>query len=226
LGVDSEGVVTPRLKAVIFDFDGTLARTMEDNFRAWESALGDYRIRIKPEDYYPLEGLSVYELPKRLFSLYQAESPEAQEVVKLKERYYLENHRFEFYPGVETLLKSLRAKKIPMAIVTAGLLDRLDRSVPAGFLRQFQVIVTGDQTKEGKPSPAPYLRGVEQFGLSASDCFAIENAPLGIQSAKGAGLYCIAVCSTLERHHLGEADEVVNRFEDLKTTQAIQELLK
>jgi beta-phosphoglucomutase len=221
-----ERTKSPKARAVIFDFDGTLAQTMEDNYRAWKAVLSEYDLALQPQDYYLLEGVSVHELPKRLFAARPLTAAETETVVQKKERHYLENHRFAFYPGVEELVALLKSKKTRLGIVTAGLLERLKRSVPAGFLEKFDALVTAAETSEGKPSPGPYLKGAEKLGVAPQDCIVIENAPLGIQSAKRAGAYCIALCTTLDRKYLGEADEVVDTFKDLPHTWRIKQLLE
>ena len=48
------------------------------------------------------------------------------------------------------------------------------------------------------------------------DCIAIENAPLGIQSARRANIYCIGVCSTVNRNELAEADENGHPFSPIE----------
>ena len=199
---------------------------MEDNFKAWKAVVAEYGLDLKPEDYYPLEGLSVRELPKRFFEKYHVPVPDEKEVVRKKEKHYLENHRFSFYPGVEELIKTLRSKGIPIGLVTSGFLNRLTQTAPAGFLEQFDAVVTGDETKEGKPSPVPYLRGAQKLKVKAKECIAVENAPLGIQSAKRAGAYCIAVCSTVDKKYLREADEICDSLQDIKKTSRIKELLE
>jgi len=198
---------------------------MEDNFEGWRAVLREYGIDLKPEDYYPLEGLSVYELPERLFGRYRKKPPAAKTLVEKKEAHYLKNHRFSFYPGAEVLIDLLCSREIPLAIVTTALRSRLDHSVPRGFLAKFRGIVTGEDTSEGKPSPAPYLKGAEKLGFRPQECLVVENAPLGIESAKRAGAYCIAVCHTLSREYLGQADEVVASLEDLARLSKVKELL-
>ena len=49
-------------RAVIFDFDGTLAKSMEDNYRAWKAAVSEHGAELLAEDYYLLEGTRVKEL--------------------------------------------------------------------------------------------------------------------------------------------------------------------
>ena len=215
-----------RYKAVLFDLDGTLAMTMEDHFKAWQAALLAYGVEIKLEDYYPLEGLRLHELAKRFSEAYHLEAPDEREIVKRKERHYLDNHQFTLYPGVEELITLLRSKNIPIAMVTAGLTNRVKNSVPPKFLEKFDSIVTGDGTEEGKPSPVPYLRAAEKLSVAPDECIAVENAPLGIESAKNAGAYCVAICSTLDKSYLEKADEVLGSFEYLKDSEAIKQLIE
>ncbi len=200
--------------------------TMEDNFKAWQSAMSEYGIKIKPEDYYPLEGAKVNEVAGKIFAQYGIQGVKEEEVVKKKEKHYLENYHFQFYPGVETLIERLRSRHVPLALVTAGLRSRLDHSVPKTFLQQFDVMITGDETKQGKPSPEPYRKAMEKLHLKPENCVVVENAPLGIQSAKRAGAYCIALCTTLSNGYLNEADEVLDSFEDLQNSDNIKKFLQ
>lgn len=214
-----------KTRAILFDFDGVLAKTMEDNFKAWKAALKDYGVDIQPEDYYPMEGLNVGEIPARLFGRYGREVADVSEVVRKKEAYYLKSHHFELYPGVTELLDELRGRKVRMAVVTAGLRDRLEASCPAGFLDKFDAVVTGNELAEGKPSPVPYLHAAAKLNLSPGECIVVENAPLGIESAKRAGIYCIALSTTLEQKYLADADEILGSFKDLRRSSRILELL-
>ncbi len=198
---------------------------MENHFNSWHRAMLEYGVSIKPNDYYLLEGLRVFELPKRFFEMYQTKPVDEPQILRNKEQYYLEEHRFALYPGVQELIDLLRSKRIPIGVVTAGLSERLKHSTPAGFLGTFNAVVTGDDTSEGKPSPAPYLKAAEKLNVKPEACVVVENAPLGIQAAKRAGSYCIAICSTLTKEHLKEADEVVDSFACLKDSQKIKQLL-
>jgi len=56
---------------------------------------------------------------------------------------------------------------------------------------------------------------LEDLKLKSNECVVIENAPLGIKSAKSAGIYCIAIASTLDKSYLNEADESVTEFKEL-----------
>jgi beta-phosphoglucomutase len=211
----------------VFDFDGPLADTMGDHFRAWQAVMADYSIRLVAEDYYPLEGVRVADLPRRFFEKYGQPPRDEALILRKKEQRYLAHHRFAFYPGVEGFIRQLRERGVPMAVVTAGLSERLKRSVPSGFLEQFTAMVTGEDTTEGKPSPQPYLRIAQKLGVRPEECIVVENAPIGIEAAKRARAYCIALCTTVPRGLLEQtqADEVVESFEDLQHVPLIKQLL-
>ncbi len=213
------------VKGVLFDFDGTLADTMGGHYLAWRAALGEYGISIEAGDYYPLEGTGLHEVARTFIKDLPWNEKTIDELVQKKKRYYVERQAVTFFPGVESFVSELHDLKIPMAIVTAGHLDQLQLSVPSCFLSHFSALVTGDLVSRGKPDPEPYLRGAESLGLTPQECIAIENAPLGIQSASRANTYCIGVCSTVDRNELAEADEIVDRFEDLRSSVVIQKLL-
>ena len=217
--------LTAALKGILFDFDGTLADTMEGHYLAWKSALGEHGIPIEADDYYPMEGAGLREVAREFTKGLDWTEAAIDELVRKKKKYYVERQSITFFPGVELLISELKGRKVPMAIVTAGHLDQLRLSVPQRFLEQFDALITGDQFVRGKPDPEPYLRGAEKLGLSPADCIAIENSPLGVQAARRANIYCIAICSTIGRNGLLEADEILERFVDVRNSVAIGKML-
>jgi len=217
--------LTAALKGILFDFDGTLADTMEEHYLAWKSALGEHGIPIEADDYYPMEGAGLREVAREFTKGLDWTEAAIDELVQKKKKYYVERQSITFFPGVELLISELKDRKVPMAIVTAGHLDQLRLSVPQRFLEQFDALITGDQFVRGKPDPEPYLRGAEKLGLTPADCIAIENSPLGVQAARRANIYCIAICSTVGRVCLAEADEILERFVDVRNSVAIGKML-
>lgn len=227
-GSDRPGKANPltaALKGILFDFDGTLADTMAGHYLAWKSALGEYGIPIEMEDYYPLEGAGLHEVARKFAKGPTWTEATIDELVQKKKKYYVGRQPVAFFPGVESLVSELKDRKVPMAIVTAGHLDQLRLSVPRHFLEQFDALITGDMLGRGKPDPEPYLRGAAKLGLSPDECVAVENSPLGVRSAHRAKTYCIAICSTVGRSDLAEADEILERFENLRSSIKFGQIL-
>ncbi len=201
-------------KAVLFDFDGVLADTMEDNFQAWKKTFLDYGFEIKKEDYFLLEGKRITEVAEDLSAKYHLDI-NLQELADRKSQYYFQDNRFSFYTGVEELISELRKRNKLLALVSASPRKKLENTLSQEFLRQFQAVISGEDTEKGKPSQEPYLAALRKLNLSPEDCIVVENAPLGIRSAKAAGLYCIALTTTLNEYYLKEADMIVKSHAEL-----------
>lgn len=214
------------MRAILFDFDGVLACTMEDNYRAWQYVLHGVGADIGREEYFLLEGMKLAEVARTLCKKHGVVRTDYDRIARNKEAYYLEHHAFEFYAGVERFIADLVVAGVPIAIVSAGLHNRLAQSVPTGFLNQFTAVITGEKTVRNKPFPDPYLKAAEEIGVPIGECVVIENAPLGIRSAKTAGAVCVAISSTLEPSMLSDADVVIARFEDLPNIPVMHEIMR
>lgn len=212
---------------VLFDFDGVLAKSVDDHARAWVRALADFGLEIRPEDWYPLEGMKVEEIAKTLWSIAGGDLAKCnpKKIFVKKTEHFTGEHKFLAYPGVEELILRLEAKRIPIAIVTSSIRQSLEATVPRDFLNLFDALISGDMVKRGKPFPDPYLAGAKILGLSPKECIAVENAPFGIDSAKTAGCFCIAVCSTNKEDVLKKADLVLPSFNHLLEAEVIKDLV-
>ena len=101
-----------------------------------------------------------YNLPMKLVS----------ELMIIKSDYYKKHLKVHFYDGFFELLEYLKSQKIERAVVTGG-----DRSRIIPFAEEyldgyFKGYVCSDDVKETKPSPEPYLKGLEILGLNAFKC--------------------------------------------------------
>lgn len=173
-----------------------------------------------------MEGMGLHEVAESFSRAHKLSDEQLKGLMQRKKDHYLKTYRLEFYPGVESLIAELRQKRIPIGIVTGSHRDQLQESVPAAFLAQFDVLVTGEEFRQGKPNPEPYLVGAKKLGLKPQECIAIENAPLGVQSAVRAQTYCIAVCSTVSAEQLAGAQEIIPSFMDLRRSKAITNILE
>ena len=205
-----------KYKAIFFDFDGVIGETMEDNYEAWQHAFSKYRISIDKDEYFLLEGMNTKGIAKYFFDRDVSDSQTITEIVNLKEKYYLENNRFRFYDGVETLIPEFKRRGYSTGLVSGASNSRLSKIVNHTFLKNMDVIITGDKVINCKPHPEPYLNAAKALSVSPLECVAVENAPVGIESAKSAGMYCIAICSTLERRYLEKANMIIDKFADLE----------
>jgi beta-phosphoglucomutase-like phosphatase (HAD superfamily) len=106
------------------------------------------------------------------------------------------------------LLNKVKADHLLRILVTGSgqksLLTKLSQHFPDQFSQN--KMVTAFDVTIGKPHPEPYLQGLKKAGVLANNAIVVENAPLGVQSAKAAGLFTIAVnTGKLQDHHLLDA---------------------
>ena len=197
-------------RGVLFDFDGVIADTMQANLRAWQRAFQDFEAHIRSEDYLPLEGMSPGDVASTLVEMHGLDRSIAEKTPALKEQYFLGGEASPLFPGVVDILSRLRGEGKALALVTGSSRVRLESTLQSDVLAMLDACVTAECTPRGKPAPDPFLSAAHQLGLVPSDCVVVENAPLGILSAKRAGMRCIAVCSTMGPESLRDADFIAS----------------
>ena len=202
-------------KAVIFDFDGVIADTMTDNCVSWQSALAQQDILIEPLEYYLLEGMGRFQIADFFIEKYGLDVSLRQVIASAKEEKYAEINNFRIYNEIELILKYLRAKSIKIGLVTGASRSRIKTCLNEVFLDYFDYTVTADDVINSKPDPEPYLKALAKLDIIAEETIVVENAQLGIRSAKAAACTCYAIETTLDKSYLSESDEIFKNHSDL-----------
>lgn len=116
-------------------------------------------------------------------------------------------------PGAIELVESV-AEVLPIGLATGSRRSDVDAALSVlaeGRLTGiFNVIVTSGDVDKPKPDPATYSRAVEELDVAASACFAIEDSPNGMTSARGAGLRVIGISAIHSEDKLSEAERVLS----------------
>ncbi len=187
------------LKAVIFDMDGVLYDSMPAHDRSWQQTMDEISLRHLPYEFYLQEGRIGKSTIDAVFqrNLHRdATDEEIKNIYARKTELFQQYNSGEILPGAAEVLEFVQANGLkPMLVTGSGqpsLLGRLDTHFPGVFTPQ--TMVTAFDVKHGKPDPEPYLMGLQKGGnLQPNQAIVIENAPLGIESAVGAGIFTIAV---------------------------------
>jgi beta-phosphoglucomutase len=203
-------------KGVLFDLDGVILKSMEQHLEAWQHAFNRMGIRIRKEDFYQLEGRGVRSVVDELARMYDLDQDLKPKIIETKMAYYNRIYKPEFYQGLFELLKWLKEKKIKTAIITGATRERVDDLISNHLNGFFEASVTSDDVENTKPFPEPYLKGAALLGLQPAQCLVIENAPLGIRSAKAAGMTVIAVRTTMGDEYLRLADYIADNMVEVK----------
>lgn len=180
----------PHYKAIIFDIDGTLTftnRLIFDSFNhITEKYLGK---RLSDEEIIALFGPTEDVILKQMFP------DKYEEVRKDYYEYYNHNHDIaQLYKGMKELLLDLKKEDIILGIFTGK--GRTSSLITLNFLgirELFDMIVTGDDVKNHKPSPEGILKFVGTFHLNPAEVLMVGDAPSDIIAAKEAGVEIASV---------------------------------
>jgi beta-phosphoglucomutase-like phosphatase (HAD superfamily) len=85
-----------------------------------------------------------------------------------------------------------------------------------GLRSFFRDIVSAEDVSHGKPDPEVFLRAAEKIGMAPERCVVFEDAHVGIEAARRAGMRVIAVATTNPIEELGKADRAVKRLDELE----------
>jgi HAD superfamily hydrolase (TIGR01509 family) len=108
---------------------------------------------------------------------------------------------------------------VPLAVATSA--PRADAEVlltEIGVRAAFEVVVTVEDVRWGKPNPEVYLRAAEGLGVSANTCLVFEDAVVGVHAARNAGMRVIGVTSTYAARELlaAGAERAIADFEGFR----------
>jgi HAD superfamily hydrolase (TIGR01509 family) len=98
--------------------------------------------------------------------------------------------RVPVMPGAPELVESLRGR-VKLAVASNSVRRYVEGSIAP--LGPFDVVVAGDEVDHPKPAPDVYLRSAERLGLEPAACVAVEDSPVGIASARAAGMRVVAI---------------------------------
>ncbi|HNV45577.1 MAG TPA: HAD family phosphatase [Spirochaetota bacterium] len=209
-----------RCRAVLFDMDGVIVDSMPYHADAWMGAIRECcGLELSREDIFRREGMPGITSIIDILSEKNAPIPDEAELVRIREAKLriFEHAVVRVFPGVADILAMLAKRNIARGLVTGSMRRSVRHLLPPTLRTAFQAIVTGDDIRNGKPHPEPYLSCLARLGVDAAQAIAVENAPMGIRSARGAGLACVAIRTTLDETHLSEADAIVPDHDALRT---------
>jgi HAD superfamily hydrolase (TIGR01509 family) len=128
--------------------------------------------------------------------------------------------------GVVPFLKQLMNAGIRRAIASSTALDLVQLIISKALIgRYFEVVISSDAVKEGKPAPDIFLCAASELGCAPSECVVVEDSPHGIRGAKRAGMKTVGFANQLSSNlDLSEADMVITDFATASVVK-IMELL-
>lgn len=185
--------------AVLWDMDGTLI----DSEPYWMKSEGAFakenNSSWSEQDGLSLVGMSLYDSSKIIKQKVGSDLEPEQIIQKLTDEVTAQlKQEILWRPGARELLLLLRKKKVKTALVTMSMRRMAQEVVDAIGFDCFDVVVAGDDVRQGKPHPEPYLKAAELLGVKPEDCVAFEDSLTGLRSAEAAGTKAVGIQNIVE----------------------------
>ena len=196
-----------RIEGIVFDLDGTLADTEPLHIDTWLVILNNLGLKFDESWMHQWIGLSDRLVAEHVFEHF-LKNHSVEGLQQLKQQTYRNRAITEvkLFDQVEDYLNEI-TQFVPIALATNSSQDDVSAVFQATNLqRHLKVIVTANDVSNLKPHPEPYQSASFKLGLEPSLCFALEDSPAGIHSAKSAGLFAIGVENSHPSEKLKEAN--------------------
>lgn len=212
---------------LVFDVDGILGDTeglsVTATNRMYETLYG---FTVDPEEFTPFIGTGA-----ERYCIGPAEKRgvtiDLAQAVELRHKYFLELLVTDpdiSFPGIHPLIEAAAASpEWKLGIATSSPGKKSAQTLKSSRVNTdlFDVWIHGDMISHKKPHPEIYERAARELGLAPSACVAVEDAILGVQSARSAGMKVIAVTNSFPAEALQEADIIVSSLEEVTLDTAL-----
>lgn len=203
-----------KLRAILFDHDGTLVNSEPIHYQLWCKVLDRYGISMSKEVFNSqCAGLPTIANATEIVRRYGLEIA-AEELAEEKHtitKAFLVDNAYPLMPGVVDAINEFVTQGLKLAVVTGANNHSVGATVRSyDFSRHFEFIISADDVQKSKPEPECYLLALEKLGLNPEECLAIEDTEHGLLAAVQAGIPCLALPTELSvTHNFDRADAVL-----------------
>lgn len=199
-------------RAFIFDMDGTIVDNMGFHTRSW---LEFFSRRGHAVDEASFFAASAGRTGHEIIGQFLGEGLAHDHVTTLideKEQLYREIYapHLRAAEGFGALVSAARAAGIRLAVGTAAPPSNVDFTLDGLGVRDlFATVVGAADVQRGKPEPDVFLLAAERCGADPAHCIVFEDAPLGVEAARRAGMRCVVLTTTLPAEAFSAFDNVI-----------------
>jgi HAD superfamily hydrolase (TIGR01509 family) len=204
------------LGAVLFDLDGTLIDSMPLHQRSWRLWHAELGLAFDETGFFEATaGRTNLEILKDLFP---GRAPtELEAMAERKEALYREiaATELQLIPGAEAVCRAARLHGLKLAVCTASppqnIAIAFERFGMAGWV---DTVASPADGLRGKPHPDIFLAAADRLGVPSAACLVFEDAPLGIEAARRAGMRAVALTTTLPAEAFAGYPNLVSAMPD------------
>lgn len=176
-----------KYKGIIFDIDGTLTSTNELIFATFNHIAQKYEGRTYTDE----EIIAMFGPTEDVILREKFNGDKFKEVYDEYYKFYRENHprMADLYPGIVDILKEIKQRKIYTSIFTGKGRKTTEITLEIlGIKKFFDMIVTGDDVVNHKPSPEGIFQFLNKFKLNKDEVLMVGDSIADIIAAREAGI--------------------------------------
>lgn len=188
----------PRIRALIFDFDGLIVDTETPAYDSWRALYQEYGHALALETYVECVGSTSlrFDPLTHLQTLLGKSRP--LEVLPLQQRHQKNVRdildRLDTLPGVRERIAEALEAGLHLAVASSSDSAWIDSWLARlGLAAHFSVVRTRDHVRETKPSPELFLAAAEELGVAPEEALVLEDSHHGLQAAHAAGMPCVII---------------------------------
>ena len=210
-------------RAFVFDMDGTIVDNMAFHTRSWITFFERRGKAVDADEFFrTTAGRQGQEIIRSHLEQELADD-EVATLIHEKEGVYRELYapHLRAVSGFEDLIATARASGTKLAVATAAPPANIEFTLDGLDLRRhFDAIVGAADVARGKPHPDVFLEAARRCGVAPEHCIVFEDAPLGVEAARRAGMRCIVLTTTLPASSFTEFDNVIAIVRDFSELKA------
>lgn len=214
----ARGVSNGQIKAVIFDMDGVLTDSEPLINAAAVAMFQELGVAVQPEDFVPFIGTGENRYLGGVAEKYHVSLDLARAKARTYEIYLARvATELRAFPGAQDLVHLCQRAGLKIALASSADRIKIEANLHQIGLPppRWDAIVCAEDVVHKKPAPDIFLAAARKLGLAADQCVVVEDAVNGIQAAKAAGMWCVAVAQSFPPSRLTEADLVREKISDL-----------
>ena len=204
----------PKITHLIYDFDGLLLDTEPIYCRVNQIIASRYGKQFTPEIHRMIMGRQALDCARILVRALDLPLSAQEHLQARNEIIYDLLPEAKPMPGAKEITQHFFEKGVPQAIATSSASITFNKKALhyQDWLRQFEVIVLGDDAavKRSKPAPDSFLTAAQRLNAEPKRCLVFEDSPAGIEAAKAAGMWAVAVpAGYMDRSLYKQANEII-----------------
>ena len=213
--------------AFLFDMDGTMMDNMQYHLQAWETTVADAGSDMKGAALFSqLYGKNT-EILTRVLGTERYDPEQIRNIALIKDELYRRTYapHIKLIDGFKDFIESAKAQQVLMAIATGTVTKNVEFALTHLQLKTyFDAIVSGSDVKLSKPDPDTFMQAAERLKVLPKDCIVFEDVPMGVESARRAGMKSVVILTSHKKEEFKDYPNVLQIIPDYKDLH-VEELL-